>query len=363
MATPDGREGVGLNEQLRREAYRFDFFQAVRLLECLARDEGRTRRGAVGHDHAPDEEIVRFRASPSLSFPASAITRLQESPGPQLSVTFLGLTGPQGVLPPHYTTLLLRRARDKDYSLRDFLDLFNHRAVSLFYRAWEKYRLPQGYERARLDGTEDLVTGGLYCLAGFGTAGLRGRLALDDEVFLFFSGHFAHYPRSAAALEAMLEDYFAVPVRVEQAQGQWLELDEADRTLLPGGDDEPGLHCAVGVDLIVGERVWDVQSKFRVRLGPMSRAAFHRFLPGGDALRAVCQLARTYAGPDLDFDVQPTLRADEVPACRLSAEEPEVQCLGWDAWLINDLPGTDAGDAVFEADDGLLPCPAGPDGT
>jgi type VI secretion system protein ImpH len=364
MAAAYGRESAGLSERLLHEPHRFGFFQAVRLLERLAREcaggAPNRRRQPVGHDHAPESEVARFRAHAALSFPTSAVSRISglsagaNGPPPEMVVSFLGMTGPQGVLPPHYTTLLLRRVRDRDYALRDFLDLFNHRAVSLFYRAWEKYRLPQSYERARLDGDEDLGTWGLYCLAGFGTAGLRGRLALDDEIFLFYSGHLAHYPRSAAALEAMLEDYFAAPVRVEQARGQWLTLDEGDRTLLPGGDDEPGLHCSLGVDLIVGERAWDVQGKFRVQVGPMGYAAFQRFLPAGDALRAVCQLARAYIGPELDFDVQPVLRAKEVPPCRLSAEEPQSQCLGWDSWVGNDVPATDAADAVFEAEDGPL---------
>src|SRR5262249_36267283 len=134
----------------------------------------------------------------------------QPLPPLEMLVAFLGLTGPQGVLPQHYTALLLRRIREKDHALHDFLDLFNHRAVSLFYRAWEKYRLPFAYERSRLDGSEeaDACTRSLYCLVGLGTGSQRGRLAIDDEAFLFYSGHFAHHPRSASGLEGLLEDYF-----------------------------------------------------------------------------------------------------------------------------------------------------------
>ena len=149
-------------------------------------------------------------------------------------VTFLGLTGPSGVLPRHYTELLLQRIREKDFSLRDFLDLFNHRLISLFYRAWEKYRLPIGYERSQLDDPDeqpDPVTRGLYCLVGLGTAGLRGRLDVDDEAFLYYSGHFAHFPRSASALECLLADYLEMPVRVQQCQGQWLALEPDDQAL------------------------------------------------------------------------------------------------------------------------------------
>src|SRR5262249_10363085 len=183
----------------------------------------------------------------------------------EMVVAFLGLTGPLGVLPQHYTALLLRRIRARDYALRDFLDLFNHRTISLFYRAWEKYRLPFAYERTQLDrgrGEVDLCSLCLYCLAGMGTGGLRGRLDIPDEAFLFYSGHFAHWPRSASALGSMLEDYFEIPIQILQAQGQWLNLGKADISLMPGPAFPRGRHNQLGVDMVVGERVWDVQGKF-----------------------------------------------------------------------------------------------------
>jgi predicted component of type VI protein secretion system len=190
MAAAVGRENIGLSSQLLQEAHRFDFFQAVRLLEQLFReracDDPRWLRFPVGHDHAPEREVVRFRAVASLSFPAGAVARIQRPAGQlrgqdlashELQVAFLGLTGPSGVLPHHYTALLLRRVRDKDFSLRDFLDLFNHRIISLFYRAREKYRMPFAYERAKAEGSDSTpASRAVFCLAGFGTPGLLGRI-------------------------------------------------------------------------------------------------------------------------------------------------------------------------------------------
>lgn len=351
MAAADWREDPGLSGQLFREPYGFDFFQAVRLLERIraarARDDPRGQRYPVGRDRPADQEVVRFRALPSLAFPASAVSQLREPgrdsvpegelPPPEMVVAFLGLIGAQGVLPYHYTALLLRRLRHKDYALRDFLDLFNHRLISLFYRAWEKYRLPFAYERHRLDPAgqleEDLATRALYCLVGLGTGGLRGRLEIDDEAFLFYGGHFAHYPRSASALEGLLEDYFELPVRVQQLQGQWLCLEPGDQARLPCPAHPRGRNNRLGVDLVVGERVWDVQSKFRLRLGPLRYAAFCRLMPNGDALRPLCQLTRSYVGPELDFDVQPVLEAQEVPWCRLGADGADRPYLGWNTWV------------------------------
>jgi type VI secretion system protein ImpH len=366
MGPADGRKSAALSEQLLGEPYRFDFFQAVRLLERLARQgaghASRRPRQPVGQDHPPDQEFVRFRALPGLSFPAGSVSQIQQpaadgavsaatSPALEMVVACLGLTGPQGVLPQHYSTLLLQRSRVKDFALRDFLDLFNHRTISFFYRAWEKYRLPFAYERSRLGSDQekaDLVSWCLYCLAGLGTAGLRGRLDVDDEAFLFYSGHFAHFPRSAVTLEALLEDYFESPVGVQQAQGRWLVLEPGDRSLLPSASCPAGQHAQLGLDTIVGERVWDVQTKFRVRMGPLSYRQFRRFMPSGEGLRALGQMTRTYVGPELEFDVQLVLAAPEVPACLLSegstADQPR---LGWNTWVKGAPLTEDASDAVF----------------
>jgi type VI secretion system protein ImpH len=339
-----------------------------------AGDTGRTGAGAgesgmeggaypVGHDFPPDREIVRFRAHPSLSFPASPIAQLdQPSPRgpdreasipPEMVVTFLGLTGPAGVLPQHYTELLLHRLRAKDPSLRDFLDLFNHRLVSLFFRAWEKYRLPFAYERAHADeGPEpDLVTQGLYGLVGLGTGGLRGRLDVDDEAFLHYAGHFAHAPRSASALEALLEDHFEVPVRVEQFQGQWLYLDPDDHALLPGPGLPRGRNNVVASNLVIGDRVWDAQSKFRLRLGPLDYQRFRSLMPNGDALQPLAQMTRTYVGPGFDFDVQPVLKPEAVPCCCLIPDEGgDGPFLSWNTWIRGEPFTREADDTVFHVE-------------
>jgi type VI secretion system protein ImpH len=333
------------------DPYGFNFFQAVRILERLA-------CARLGYDQ-PDREPLRFRSQPSLSFPPSAIAavrpladaeRSKLLPLAEMVVTFMGVTGPSGVLPYHYTALLLRRIRDKDFSLRDFLDLFHHRAISFFYNAWTKYRLPIVYERTQddLPGAEDRITWGLYCLIGLGTAALRGRLEVDDEALLFYGGHFAHSPRSAIVLEAILGDYFGLPVQILQMQGQWLQLPAGEQAVMPSLAQPNGLNNQVGVSLVVGDRVWDVQSKFRVRLGPLTYAQFQRFLPGDNGLKPLCHLTRTYVGPDLDFDVQLILRAEEVPASQMGRGQSN---LGWTTWMRTRRFSRPADDAVFRIDE------------
>jgi len=357
VATQGRRKDIALSERLRQEPWRFEFFQAVRLLELMAQE-----RKPVGYDFPAEQEVVRFLALASRSFPAGSIARIgagradRDKPAaPQMQVAFMGLTGPAGVLPESYLELLLQRQRDRDFALRDFLDLFNHRTISLFYRAWEKYRFPVSYERAhRTPGAPDLFTGCLECLVGTGTRKLKGRLPFRDEVLLRYAGHFAHFPRSAVVLEAILANYLQVAVRVEQFVGRWLALDIEQRTAMPSAACPGGRFNQLGVDLVIGTQVWDVQSTFRIRVGPLRHSMYASLLPGTEGLRQLMLLARMYAGPELDFEVQLVLEAAEVPRCRLGGRRGVVSHLGWNAWLCSRAPAVDRDDARFRAR-GLLP--------
>jgi type VI secretion system protein ImpH len=352
MAAAPGRAGVALSERLFREPYKFDFFQAVRLLERIL-----VGRESVGRDAAVDREVVRFRAHASLSFPASSVADLKwverpdqtgETP-PEMAVAFHGLTGPAGVLPQHYTMMLLARNRAKDFSVRDFFDLFNHRLVSLYFRAWEKYRLPVQFERARRDpaGEPDPVTRGVYCLTGMGTDGLLPRLKVDPAAVLYYSGMFAHRVRPAVSLEEMLEDFFEMPIRVLQLQGRWLNLELADRARMPAAGRRKAATNQPGYGMVVGRRVWDVQSQFRVRVGPLTYDQFRRLMPDGDGLQPLCRMVRQFAGPDLDFDVQPVLMPEAVPPTQLSTRGDNRSRLGWNTWMSSKPFTQPVGDAVF----------------
>jgi type VI secretion system protein ImpH len=269
-----------------------------------------------------------------------------------MTVTFLGLIGANGVLPRHYTQLVIERVRHKDFSLRDFLDLFHHRAISLFYRAWEKYRFPIGYERAVAEHPlqPDAFTSCLLSLVGLGPESLRRRLETPDEALLYYGGHFAHFPRNAIGLERVIGDYFRLPVEVLQFTGRWLHLEPKDQTRLPAGNVRGRRYHHLGDEALVGDRVWSVEHRFRVRVGPLDYATFRRLTPAGDLLRPLCQLIRTYVGPDFDFDVQLVLDQKETPPCRIDAGGAGAVRLGWDAWPRHREFVVAVDDAVFEHD-------------
>jgi type VI secretion system protein ImpH len=359
MVTARRRTSTSVVERLFEEPHGFEFAQAVQILERAARQHAAEtpESGRIGEDVDPRREAVRIVVSQALSFPNSEVTDARppvpSEAGnlprpPALSVAFMGLTGPSGVLPQHYTELLIRSLRDKSFALRDFLDLFNHRLISLFHRAWEKYRLPAAYERYAPD--EDPVTSSLMALVGLDTGYLRRRLAVDDEAIVHYAGHYSHWPRSVAALEAMLSDFFERPVRVEQFRGRWTWLAPDEFTSLPTRSRPEGAFTRLGVDAVVGERVWDVQGSFRIRIGPVGYRQFIHFMPGSEDLAQLVDMTRMFVGPTFSFDMQLTLAKEEVPFLALAPEGDYVPRLGWNTWLKHSAFRADASDAVFILD-------------
>ena len=313
-----------LDQVLTDEPYRFEFFQAVRLLEKVYPE-----KRAVGRNAMPHEEVVRFRSRVAVDFPASEIHEIREASDPktgdrqlEMLVNFMGMVGVSGVLPQPYTDLVLDRVRHRDTAMWSFLDIFTHRAVSMFYRAWRKYRFPIGYER----GNDDF-TGYLFDLCGLGTKGLRGRMSLPDESLLPYVGLIAQRPHSNNALENILSDYFGVKAKTEQFFGQWLQLDTQDYTRLGERNN------TLGESAIAGTRVWEQQSKFRVRLGPLDFKQFQAFLPNGSAHPPMRSIILFMAGHEVDFDVRLKLKARQVPSTILTTRAQRRPMLGWTTFL------------------------------
>jgi len=338
LAPPATSEVV---EQLFDEPYTFGFFQAVNLLERHFAE-----RAAVGAFSDPAAEAVRFRTNPKVSFPASELDLLEppkrdpssgEKPA-ELTVNFFGLSGPQGALPLPYLLYVAERERFGDGAIRAFFDIFSHRAISLFYRAWEVRHASAVYGR----GERDWTTRHLLDLLGLSVDGLTTSLPFSAETLLFYAGLLSMPTRPASALDELLADYFGVPVEVEQFVGGWYRLDGSAQMEVGGLGDSASLGSAA-----VGDEVWDQQGRIRIRVGPVTRAQYERFLPGGDAHEPLRALVRFFTGDEIDFELQLVLARDEVPQVVLGGDDDSVVSLGWSTWLRTKPLDRDADETIL----------------
>lgn len=311
-----------LEAALRAEATSFEFFAAVRHLERM-----RPASTPLGRTMDAAGEPVRFSARASLAFPPSELHSLDmDGDGPaRMSVNFMGLIGPVGVLPHHYTTRVIERNAARDTAMRDFFDIFHHRLISLFYRAWEKHRFALTYEK-----DEDRLRGHLLDLVGLGLERQQAALPVPADTLVYYAALLVGRSRSAAALERLLADFFDAPVEVEQFVGDWYAVARGDQCEL--GQEEDVASSQLGLGSIVGDEIWDQQCKARVRIGPLPRERYEQFLPGGSAHDLLRDLVRFFSDDQYGFEVQLVLARDDVPALELGAPEAE-QPLGWTTWL------------------------------
>lgn len=332
MADPDRTpaRALSLLQALRQKPYDFGFFAVLRRIENLYAD--RPRIGLSGH---AAEDPVRLAQEPSTAFAPATLSAFE--PGrdgrpPRLVGNFLGLLGPNGPLPIHITEYARERQRNAgDPTLVRFLDLFHHRMLSLFYRAWAINRPAVSFDRPQ----DDRFAAYVGALFGLGLPSLRQRDTFPDLARLHYAGLLAGQTRPAAALIAILKGFFAMPVAIQECVGGWLHL-------APGMRSRLGAHAggALGRSAVLGARVWSVQHKFRIAFGPLSLAQYLRLLPGESSLARLVPLVRFYAGDEFEWDVNLILHAAEVPALSLGG----TARLGWTSWLGARRRGGDADD-------------------
>lgn len=353
MSSAQRNHRPGVVGRLLAEPHRFGFFQAMRVLRAYF-----ARHGA-----SPDAELesgaIRCRNSLSLSFPPSELeaieidersneeTHLPDAPANldrvTLTIAFLGLTGNQGALPYHYTEQLLEReVMHRDRAARAFLDIFTDRAATLFFRAWEKYRLHIQYEA---DGRERFLPQ-VLALAGFAGDGLRSRLHGDgagvlDETLAYYAGLLRTAPRSAQMIAQVVGDHFRVPVRLTQFVGKWFELAPEQCTRLGSAE------ATLGLSACCGARVWQRDARLLLEIGPLRKPAFDRFLPGEDAAIALERLLEVLGGPTLEYQVQLILKKEDIEPLALDSSRTAAGRLGRDGWLMSKPSDADSTDAAY----------------
>ena len=340
-----------LYRQLAEKPYEFDFFQAVRRLECEHREKPR-----MGHGLRPGDEFVRFGQEPSLEFAPSTIARFgQQDPQlvPRMIVHFFGTLGPNGPLPLHLTEYARQRLyHNNDATFSRFLDLFNHRMLALFYRAWASSRPTVQSDRE----ASNRFGAHLGSLLGIGMATLLDRDDMPDRAKLYYAGRLSNQTKHAEGLRAILSDFFRMPTTIEEFVGEWVSIPPECGWKLGGFQLQKGAPPmgVLGTTALLGPRVWSRQHKFRVVLGPLRHEQFRRMLPGGASLQRLVAIVRNYVGDGLHWDLRLTLLKEAVKPTKLGVEGQ----LGRTSWLLGDPRLMTWDDFVFDPQDENRDSPA-----
>lgn len=323
MSAPQRRVEPGLIGELLAEPHRFEFFQAVRLIALARRAEGGT-----------DGDGVRFRNRLSLGFPPSQIDNVSsDDQGIRITPAFMGLLGGQGSLPLHYSERINRHEKsNSDGGPRAFLDIFSHRALSMFYEAWARYR-PECMTAA--DGGDAFMR----MLTALSGAQPPGDDLIDGETLAFYAMQLRGRAVSAPLLAGMYAEYFDVPFAVEQLVGQWQDLPPGDQARLGMA------HVDLGGGVLLGERIYRCDARVRLRIGPLDREAYDRFLPGHSGAVRLAALLALQCGVDMCYEVHLIQRAQDVRG--FSLDEANGARLGVDTCLYSQPPGSDREDLMY----------------
>jgi type VI secretion system protein ImpH len=328
-----------LAELLAPRARHFSFFQLVRLLELFSKGLVRT-----GYGGPASAEALRFRPDTALAFPATDVTELEllqpsetTIERSRITTTFLGLYGSSSPLPSFYSEEILWADEDPN-RVRDFLDLFHHRLLSLFYRCWSKYRHYVQFEY----GKDDPLTPRLLSLIGLGSQLLNQGTGLPEPLrLLHFAGLINQQPHSASALECILSEYFDhLPVEIEQCTGRWVTIQNEQLSRL--GEK----NCRLGTDCSIGSLVYSRTGNFRIWIGPINYQKYIEFLPDQQNHSLLHSLVNFFTIDQLEFDT--AFRVLQPPRLQLlsKARESSSARLGWNSWLFSDTPGTDHEETV-----------------
>ena len=314
---------------------------ATALAELSARPHGATLFGAIrllqgaqpdkpnlGYALRAEDDTVRIDQSLLLGFAASEVDAVQSSANgrPQLMQSAVGLLGPNGALPFRWTEhafeLITSEYRShRDASFLAWINLVQRRQPALLYRAWSDARAETGAERA---GRPHPVADRLRALSGLMLDGLRDRDHIDDGFKMASSATLSRRVRNPGPLAALLASYFETPVRIEEFVSRWLEIPVDQRSVLG--------HrlCTLGEDAVVGTRVWDSMTRFRIVVGPLTLERYRSFLPNGESHAELRDIVSLYVGVEHEWDLLPLLKHADVPYSW--AGNPGL-LLGWSSWL------------------------------
>lgn len=310
-----------VERQLKNQGKEPDFFELVRCVENAYLNMPR-----IGYAHHPSREPLNFGQSPYLRFPETALSELGLSETSEnkilIYVYFFGLLGVNGPMPLEFTSYVLQRSQNYyDRTLRRFLDIINHKMLSLFYRAWALCEQPVSFDRKNDDLVGDIV----LSLSG----GLSGCLheTLPKYTQHSFSNFLSVHIKNRASLEAILSSFFDFVVKIIPNRPSESDLPEKYRCVLGKKD-----NTILGLSAQIGQKYYSRTKKFLIEIGPLSFADFKAMLPGSKKFMQLLQLVNLYIDRPLEFDLAFLLAANSLLPSKLNGSAS----LGLKLWLISD---------------------------
>ena len=341
-------------DRLFAQPWRFEFCQAVRLLEALVRAPK-----PVGESANPKLEPIRFRSAPTLGFEGAPVrqvtpplisltssameTYLRQDGSSvaqaDMAVSFFGLAGTVGALPLADTERLLRAVQRRDPAMADFLALFENRLIAVYYRA----RKAQRPAFDPVPPEESALAFYLQAAMGFALPAVAASLPPDlRRRLLPFAGLLAGVRRPLEGLRKLLAGALSLPVAIEAPVPRMIPVAADQRSAL---GLRLGRFQALGKNAVLGGRLSDGGRTIRLWVGPLDRAAYDGLLPGGQGYERLRRLAGLYLGDGYAVEVRPVLHAAEVTGASLSAKSGAR--LGLTSWLLGGVADSDACEARF----------------
>lgn len=324
MEAPVRNTASSLKDALFLYPYEFEFCQALKILEVL-----HPECLSLGQFSSPSQEVVSLKSRVAYAYPPSdlyQLHRLQQNTPYTLEVNFLGIGGPHGPLPMPYSDMLIERTHQKDLGFQEFLNIFNHRILSLLYRIRKKYWVHLETKTPENTGLASV----LLSYLGLGMPSYRHRMDIPDRSLLSYAGLIWRTTKSEGGYTALISDYFGVTCRIQTFEGEWLSLEKDQLTYLTAGN--PWRRLGRGASL--GQKAWTITRTCRVSLGPLSLAQFKKFLPGQQGYQHFKSLSHFYMGLDHHVRINLILKKEDIPPLCLNKKIH----LGWDSWLSTHSP-------------------------
>lgn len=305
--------------EITTNLHKYDLFSILRHLE-LNQD---ISKPLIGETVSPSQDLFRLYQNPSMSFIYKNIDTISLKNNKfQIAVNEIGLLGANSPLPSHLIEFIFQRKHQYgDGAWASFVNMLQHRVLTMFYRSWMNAQSVLSLENKGADKFSRYIAS----LAGFAVLdGSQSHQYVEHFSKLYFAGYSLQRNRSADNFQRLLSQYFSIPIHVEENIGQWSKLPKEEQTRL--GVDK---RYTLGDGLIVGRRIYDVQTKFRITIGPLKLEEFKSFFKKGFNSKRLIEWVRFYVGEEYDWDVQLILAKPEIPKLVLGNHNQ----LGLTTWL------------------------------